>query len=103
MPSVDRFRIELRAQLEEAMKRGAQTIVVNAAELHRAVGGYPGPNQMLHSCCETMKTEMVAGDEIVGDQKNYQAAALTIRYRLPHADKMQIQYTARSAELVMAK
>ena len=87
MPSIDHFRQELRDQLEQATKRRAQHLLVNAGELHRAVGGYPGPNQRLHSCCDVMKADMVTGDEIVGDLENCQAAALTIRYQLPRPDK----------------
>jgi hypothetical protein len=44
VPSFDHFQRELRAQLDRAEKRRAKNIVVNSGELHRAVGGYPGPN-----------------------------------------------------------
>ena len=44
MPSFDHFQRELRAQFDRAEKRHAKNIVVNSGELHRAVGGYPGPN-----------------------------------------------------------
>ena len=87
MPSVDHFRQELRVQIERATKRGASTIVINSGELHLAIGGYPGPNQRLQSCCDAMKAEMKAGDIIIGNLADCQAAALTIRYQLPHAEK----------------
>lgn len=89
MPSIDHFQQELRDQLETGSKRRAQNLVVNSEELHRAVGGYPGPNQRLQYCCDVMKAEMVVGDEIVGDLKNQQAAALTIRYQLPRPQKSE--------------
>lgn len=89
MPSIDKFRQELRDQLERATKRRAQNIVINSGELHRAVGDYPGPNQCLHSCCDVMKAEMITGDAIIGDPENSQAAALTIRYQLPRPDKTE--------------
>jgi hypothetical protein len=89
MPSADHFRQELHDQIEHAIKRRAQNILVNAGELHRAVGGYPGPDQKLHYCCEVMKAEMRTGDAIVGDLANCQAAALTIRYQLPRPDNIE--------------
>src|SRR5229473_7876636 len=42
MASVHDFRMELRAQLERAQKRSAPHIEINAGELHRRLGGYPG-------------------------------------------------------------
>lgn len=83
MPSIDHFQHVLHAQLEEAAKRYAKNIVINAGELHRAVGGYPGPDQRLQTCCDVMKAEMRTGDAIIGDLANAQAAALMIRYQLP--------------------
>src|ERR1700731_4062604 len=87
MPSFDHFRQELRAQFDRAGKRRAISIVVNSGELHRAVGGYPGPNERLQTCCEVMKEEMKSGDVIMSDL-NCRGAALTIRYRLPRAEKI---------------
>jgi hypothetical protein len=83
VPSIDHFQHVLHAQLQEAAKRRAKNIVINAGELHRAVGGYPGPDQRLQTCCDVMKAEMRTGDAIVGDLANAQAAALMIRYQLP--------------------
>ena len=61
--------------------------MVNSGELHRAVGGYPGPNERLQTCCEAMKEEMKSGDVIMGDLDNCRGAALTIRYQLPRVEK----------------
>lgn len=82
MPSSDHFQHELRCQLQNAAKRGARHIEVNSAELHRAVGGYPGPSQRMLSCCDVMKKEMKLGDEILGRVDN-SGPSLTIRYSLP--------------------
>ena len=87
MPSFDHFRQELRAQFDRAEKRRAINLVVNSGELHRAVGGYPGPNERLQTCCEAMKEEMKSGDVIMGDLDNWRGAALTIRYQLPRVEK----------------
>ena len=87
MPSFDHFRQELGAQFDRAEKRRAINLVVNSGELHRAVGGYPGPNERLQTCCEAMKEEMKSGDVIMGDLDNCRGAALTIRYQLPRVEK----------------
>jgi hypothetical protein len=86
MPSFDHFRQELRAQFDRAEKRRAKNIVVNSGELHRVVGGYPGPNERIQTCCEVMKEEMKSGD--MGDLDNCRGAALIIRYQLPRIEKI---------------
>ena len=90
MPSIDHFHRELRAQFEYAEKRRAKNIVVNSGELHRAVGGYPGPNERLQLCCEVMKDEMKSGDVVIGNLDNCRGAALIIRYQLPRVDKLEV-------------
>lgn len=78
MPSRDHFLYELKAHLQRAGKRGAKEITVSAAELHRAIGQYPGPNQRLDYCCDVMKAEMREGDSCGGD-----GAGLWVVYLLP--------------------
>ena len=87
MPSFDHFRQELRAQFDRAEKRRAINLVVNSGELHRAIGGYPGPNERLQTCCEAMKEEMKSGDVIMADLNNCRGATLTIRYQFPRVEK----------------
>jgi hypothetical protein len=87
VPSFDHFQRELRAQFDRAEKRRAKNIVVNSGEFHRAVGGYPGPNERLQTCCDVMKEEVRSGDVIMGDLDNCRGAALTIRYQLPRVEK----------------
>jgi hypothetical protein len=65
MASVHDFRMELRAQLERAQKRGAPHIEINAGELHRRRGGYPGPSHQMPSCCQAMHAEKRADDEVI--------------------------------------
>jgi hypothetical protein len=83
MPSSDHFQHELRCQLQHAAKRGARHIQVNSAELHMAVGGYPGPSQRMLLCCDVMKQEMGLGDEIISDVENGDGPSLMIRYCFP--------------------
>jgi 5-methylcytosine-specific restriction protein A len=56
---------------------------INAGELHRAVGGYPGRSHRMPICCAAMREEMRAGDEGVTSPASGYGASLTIRYLLP--------------------
>jgi len=43
MPSVDEFRLAIRSQFREAESLGSPHIEINSGQLHRKLGGYPGP------------------------------------------------------------
>jgi hypothetical protein len=94
MPTKAEFRSELRRQLREAELRRAQHLEVNAGDLHRKLGGYPGLSQRLPSCCDVMYDEQKAGDEIVSRPAKGKGASLTIRYKLPRPHENQ--FSARS-------
>jgi 5-methylcytosine-specific restriction protein A len=83
MTSADDFRNELAAQLKRAEQRGAAHVEINSGELHRTVGGYPGPNHRMPMCCDAMYQEQREGDEIVARPAEGKGASLTIRYKLP--------------------
>jgi hypothetical protein len=44
MISAEQFKQELRAQLDHAAARGYPRIVINALELHVALGVFPAPD-----------------------------------------------------------
>ena len=81
MLSHDPFRQELRAQMQRCIKRGASQLIVNAAELHRAVTESPQPDQ-IQCCRDVMREEMRPGDSIMHDGER---DGLTIRYILPNS------------------
>ena len=87
MTTSEIFRTELLARLDRAEKRGARSIKVNSGDLHRSVGGYPGPNHQTPTCCEVMCDEMTDGDVIVDKPPSGKGARLTIRYRLPRSGR----------------
>jgi len=89
MASVHDFRMELRAQLERAQKRGAPHIEINAGELHRRLGGYPGPSHQMPSCCQAMHVENRPGDEVIVSPPEGKGATLTIRYKLPRSSNAE--------------
>jgi hypothetical protein len=80
MVSTDHFRRELRAQFIRAHSQGRTDIIVNAGELHRMLGGYPGSNHGMQTCCDAMQGEIQHGDDLVVE---IEGSRLTIRYQLP--------------------
>lgn len=83
MPTKDEFRSELKARFERALERGARAIEINSGELHRSLGGYPGGNHQMPSCCAVMQEECGAEDEVLNSPPSGRRATLTIRYKLP--------------------
>lgn len=81
-PLADDFRAELDAQLRRAKARGADWMEINSGELHRKVGGYPGPNHRMPLCCEVMRARMQNGDSVLLEPPSGAGASLTIRYLL---------------------
>jgi len=79
MVSSDHFRQELYDQMRRAVARGAKDIVVNARELHCALGDFLG-RQHQPKCCEVMEQAMMAGDIVLADKTD--PYGMTIRYQL---------------------
>jgi hypothetical protein len=86
MPWVDEFRSALWSQFGEAESQGLPDIKINSGELHKKVGGYPGPQARMPSCCQAMYHEQKAGDEVICRPPSGKGATLTIRYRLPRSE-----------------
>lgn len=83
MPTKEKFRSALRAQLREAELRGDSYHEVNSGQLHRDLGGYPGPNHQMPSCCDALYDEQRTGDTIIARPPKGKGASLTVRYKLP--------------------
>ena len=82
MASRDHFQQELHAQIERAIERGAEQLIVNSGELLAAVGGRPVLKNQMRYCCDVMREEMKAGDAVVDGPENGNGPSLTIRYLL---------------------
>ncbi len=84
MPSSEDFHAELVARLDRAARQGRPHAEINAGELHRSLGGYPGVDHAMPSCCNVMRREFdLARDELIYEPVGGQGASLTIRYALP--------------------
>jgi hypothetical protein len=82
MASRDHFQQELHAQIERAIERGAEPLIVNSGELLAAVGGRPVLKNQMRYGCDVMREEMIAGDVVVNGPENRYGPSLTIRYLL---------------------
>ncbi len=82
-PNAADFRARLHLLFEKAGIARQTNLILRASDLHRQVGGYPGPSHRMASCCQVMLGEMQVGDEILGAPPSGRGPSLTIRYRLP--------------------
>ena len=92
MPPIrEDFESELDRLFGAASAAGHTCVEVVAAELHRAVGGYPGPagNHRMPLCCSVMLAAMSPGDEILTSPPNGRGATLRIRFTLPRGTRRQ--------------
>jgi hypothetical protein len=87
MPTVQDFRSELRAMFREAEKEDSRSTTIVAKGLHRRVGGYPGPNHRMPTCCDVMLAEKRTSDTILSQPRKGKGASLTIQYTLPRAQR----------------
>jgi len=83
MPTTDDFREAIRKKLRLAEMRQATFLDINSGELHRELGGYPGPKAAMPSCCNAMYAEQKAADSILAQPPKGKGASLTIRYKIP--------------------
>lgn len=81
--STEDFMRALDGKLGAASAAGDEQLDVNAGELHRELGDYPGPDHRMPSCCAAMRAAMRAGDTVLAEPPGGKGASLTVRYRLP--------------------
>jgi hypothetical protein len=84
-PQAEDFRQALLGFLYEAEKDGRAHVEVSAAQLHRALGGYPGEKHRLPICCSVMRTSMRPGDSILCAPPSGTGPDLTVRFVLPRS------------------
>lgn len=82
-PTTDDFRAAIARILANGQRQGLREVRVRAGDLHREVGGYPGPNARMPSCCNAMRDAMAFGDEIVEQPPERNGASLESRFALP--------------------
>lgn len=80
------FERQLDDIFRDAEEHELDSIEIKAADLHRAVGDYPGPDHRMPLCCAAMRRAMVPTDVIVAAPPKGNGASLTIRYDIPRPD-----------------
>jgi 5-methylcytosine-specific restriction protein A len=85
MASTPDFRAALTARLANAERLSLSHLDVNAGDLHRQVGGYPGPKHRMPMCCNALRAEMRPPDAVMKEPPKGNGASLTIRFKLPRA------------------
>lgn len=82
-PAAEDFRKALRELLHNPQNANVPSVQVRAGDLHRSVGGYPGPDHRMPVCCRVMRAGMLGGDSIVQEPPKGDGANLIIEFRLP--------------------
>jgi hypothetical protein len=85
------FLDELMVMMREAQRAGLDAVEIEAEELHRRVGGYPGRNHRMPGCCGVMREQFSQewGGSVIREPPSGQGASLRIRYRLPRFDPIR--------------
>jgi hypothetical protein len=77
------FRLALQCRFEEAGRHSLDFVDVNAGDLHREVGGYPGKSHHMPTCCDIMRNSMLPGDTILNEPPKGRGASFTVRFKIP--------------------
>lgn len=82
--TVDRaaFDQAIEAQVARAAEQGRPHVEINAGELHRQLGGYPGTSHRMPVACAALRAAMRDGDMVSFEPPKGNGAALTVRYEL---------------------
>ena len=83
LPTASDFQLELDHIFQAAQDQHLSHIDVVSGDLHRELGGYPGPDHRMPVCCDVMRHNMHIGDEVLQSPPKGQGATLKIRYRIP--------------------
>jgi hypothetical protein len=86
------FLNELMAMMREAQRAGMDAVEIEAGELHRRVGGYPGRDHRMPMCCGVMREQFSEewGDRVLHEPPGGQGASLKFSYRLPRFDPIRL-------------
>ncbi len=69
-----------RTILNKITQMDVDYIDITSGDIHRELGGYPGKNHRMPTCCIVMKKLMSSNDMIIYEPKKGKGASLTMRY-----------------------
>lgn len=82
MPKKAEFISEIERIFTNARNRGDKYVEIISKDLHTKLGGYPGRNHSMPSCCDAMYDIKKDSDEIISAPTKGKGATLKIRYYL---------------------
>lgn len=82
MPNKEDFIKEIQRLMQEAKSKGAEYVDIVSGDVHRNLGGYPGKNHRMRTCCEAMYAKMGTKDEVLNAPASTYGATVEIRYYL---------------------
>ncbi len=85
MVNASDFRAGLNRLLRKAAEQGLPYVDVTAGELHRRVGGYPGTNHRMPTCCNVMQQQRGPRDRLLRAPPKGRGASVEIRYFRPRS------------------
>lgn len=88
MATTQEFRGAIRMRLQAAEAQDQPWLDIEAGVLHAELGGYPsrrGVGHQMPMCCDAMRQEMNAGDQVIAEPPSGKGASLKIRYLLPRS------------------
>ncbi|MGZ0050156.1 hypothetical protein [Brevibacillus gelatini] len=80
LPKADDFRELINHWIKDARQKGQAYIDLVSGDVHRELGGYPGDNHRMPTCCSVMLSMMKASDQVLSQPDKGKGAYLTIRY-----------------------
>lgn len=76
------FDQAIEAQVSRAEEQRRPHVEINAGELHRQLGGYPGTSHRMPVACAALRAAMKEGDIVTFEPPKGNGAAFTVRYEL---------------------
>jgi len=83
MANRDRFQAILDRVFEVVQDLDLSFVDVKSGDLHRILGGYPGPDHRMPICCDVMYHNMRGEDKVLEKPPKGRGASLIIRYYFP--------------------
>ena len=82
MPNKEDFIKEIQRLKQEAREKGLEYVDIISGDVHRTLGGYPGKNHRMRTCCEAMYELMESKDDVRYAPGSSYGATVEIRYYL---------------------
>lgn len=82
-PDAAAFEKGIRLIWKNGKASGLTFVEIESGDLHRRLGGYPGPGHRMPDCCQVMRRLMTGRDSVLKEPPSGKGATLLIRYALP--------------------